>query len=109
LLDTAHPGKKPNMLDAGGKFKASGRSLVLLSALHDGAVWTTAEPARERLSMPEVDPVPEAPEEEAPLEEAPLEASTGAEAAAVEAATALAAETLEPEGQKVEPSETQTR
>ena len=46
LLDTAQPGRKPHMLDAGGNFQASGRSLVLLSALHDGAVWTTAEPAR---------------------------------------------------------------
>jgi glycogen operon protein len=98
------------MLDAGGNFQASGRSLVLLSALHDGAVWTTAEPARERLSMPEVDPVPA----EAPEGGAPLEASTGAEAAAVDpVGHGAAVETsggeaavLESEGQEAEPSET---
>jgi len=95
------------MLDAGGNFKASGRSLVLLSALHDGAVWTTAEPARERLSMPEVDPVP------VPPEEAPLEASTGAEAAAVDpvgqdAAGAIVEEASEKDAvaERAEPSET---
>jgi glycogen operon protein len=107
------------MLKADGSFKASGRSLVLLSAFHDGAVWTTAEPARERLAMPEADPVPEA-----PVEDAPLEASTGAEAAAfdpadhgetVEEASDAEAEAMEstaaepgeqPGSQETEPSET---
>ena len=106
------------MLDAGDNFQASGRSLVLLSALHDGAVWTTAEPARARLSMPEVVILPEAMEQEAPEE-----ASTGAEAAAVDPAVhgdtgveasgegASGEEAAVPEGERreAEPSETQTR
>ena len=114
LLDTAHPGKKSHMLDAGGNFRASGRSLVLLSALHDGAVWTTAEPAHERLSMPEVDPVPEAPAKT----DAPLEAPTRVEVAAfdpadhadvAEEARGAEADVLEAQNQDAEPGETQTR
>jgi glycogen operon protein len=97
LLDTAQPGRRPHMLDAGGNFQASGRSLVLLSALHDGAVWTTAEPARARLSMPEVVILPDAMEQEAPLEASTEEASSGEKSVASEAET---------EGQEAEPSET---
>jgi glycogen operon protein len=86
---------------------------MLLSALHDGAVWTTAEPARERMSLPEADPVPEAPEENAPLE-----VPTGVEMAAfdpadhgdvAEEARGAEAEAQEAQNQEAEPTETPVR
>jgi len=86
---------------------------MLLSALHDGAVWTTAEPARERMAMPEADPVPEAPEEEAPLE-----APTGVEVAAFDPADhgdvavearGAEAEAEDAQNQEAEPTETPSR
>ena len=92
---------------------ATGRSLVLLSALHDGAVWTTAEPARERMAMPEADPVPEAEKTDAPLE-----APTGVEMAAfdpadhggvAEEARGAEAEAREAQNQEAEPTETPVR
>jgi isoamylase len=110
LLDTAQPGKRTTMLDAGGEFTATGRSLMLLSAFHDGAVWTTAEPARERMAMPEADPVPEAPEK--------TEAPTGVEMAAfdpadhgdvAEEARGAEAEAQEAQNQEAEPTETPVR
>jgi isoamylase len=113
LLNTAEPGRKRQMLDAGGAFNVAGRSLMLLSALHDGAVWTTAEPARERMAMPEVDPVPEAPEEEVPLE-----APTGVEVAAFDPADhgdvavearGAEAEAEDAQNQEAEPTETPAR
>jgi isoamylase len=113
LLNTAEPGRKRQMLDAGGAFNVAGRSLMLLSALHDGAVWTTAEPARERMAMPEVDPVPEAPEEEVPLE-----APTGVKVAAFDPADhgdvavearGAEAEAEDAQNQEAEPTETPAR
>jgi len=113
LLNTAEPGRKRQMLDAGGAFNVAGRSLMLLSALHDGAVWTTAEPAHERMALPEADPVPVALEEEVPLE-----APTGAEIAAfgpvdrgdvAEEARSAEAETEDAQNQEAEPTETPAR
>jgi len=99
LVDTHEPRKRPALLDAGGEFNASGRSVVLLSALHDGAEWTTRDTVRERLTTPNVEPIPDAVHEEG-MADAP----TGAEAAAHDMDEAGGEEVSE--DQEVESSET---